>query len=93
MGRLWKRGRGDLIQPSGLALDDEDNLYVADSGNNRVQRFSGDGEFLTAWGSEGSDEGQLRMPWGITVDGDSKRLCIGLGQRPSPEVHRLTGGS
>ena len=63
--------RGGLSRPSGLAFDDEDNLYVSDAGNNRIQKFTGDGEFLMTWGSEGSDEGQLRMPWGITLDDEN----------------------
>ena len=41
---------------------------MVDSKNNRVQRFTNDGQALGAWGSWGSGEGQFNQPWGITVD-------------------------
>ncbi|CAF4200952.1 unnamed protein product, partial [Adineta steineri] len=28
-----------LYQPRGLSFDDEDNLYVSDYGNHRIQKF------------------------------------------------------
>lgn len=59
---------GELDGPSGLAFDSNDNLYVVDSRNDRVQLFSKDGQFLDGWGRSGSGEGELSRPWGITVD-------------------------
>jgi DNA-binding beta-propeller fold protein YncE len=32
-------GDGQFINPAGITTDKSNNLYVADSGNNRVQRF------------------------------------------------------
>ena len=40
-----------------------------DSANSRVQVFSKEGKFLDKFGTEGSAEGQLNHPWGITMDG------------------------
>ena len=59
---------GQLDGPSGLAFDPNDNLYVVDSRNNRVQLFTKDGQFLDGWGRYGAGEGELSRPWGITVD-------------------------
>jgi DNA-binding beta-propeller fold protein YncE len=53
-----------LNQPSGLALNAQGNLYVADTLNHRIQKFDSEGRFLTAWGDEGSDEGQFNFIWG-----------------------------
>ena len=53
--------------PSGLAFDRDDNLYVADHRNNRVQRFTKEGGFLGAFGSEGSGDGEFNLPWGMCV--------------------------
>ena len=59
---------GQLNGPSGLAFDGEDNLYVVDSRNHRVQKFTKDGQFIMGWGTSGDGEGQFNLPWGITVD-------------------------
>jgi tripartite motif-containing protein 71 len=35
--------------------------------NNRVQRFTKDGEFLSAFGREDNGDGELNLPWGVTA--------------------------
>ncbi len=62
-------GTGDMEfnQPSDIAADNEGNLYVADSGNFRIQKFTSDGQFITKWGIEGEGDGQFKNPQGITV--------------------------
>ena len=64
-------GDGELNGPSGLAFDPDDNLYVVDSHNHRVQKFTKDGRFLLKFGSYGSGEGELAFPWGICLDQES----------------------
>jgi DNA-binding beta-propeller fold protein YncE len=59
---------GLLDGPCGLAFDSDDNVYVVECRNDRVQRFSKDGKFQAAWGGAGSGEGQFNHPWGITID-------------------------
>src|SRR5437867_2497324 len=61
-------GDGEFDGPSGIAIDQQDMLYIVDSRNHRVQKFTKDGEFLSQWGSLGSAEGQFNSPWGLTVD-------------------------
>ena len=53
--------------PAGIALDAAGNVYVADTNNDRIQKFTGDGGFLASWGSEGAGNGQLRRPRDIAV--------------------------
>ena len=50
-------------------------MYVTESNNinlklnnNRVQKFDSDGNFITKWGSNGTDNGNFRSPTGIAVD-------------------------
>ena len=45
-------------------------MYVADWGNNRIQKFSADGDFLTSYGTPGQGNGEFYRPSGVTVDGD-----------------------
>ncbi len=43
-------------------------VIVVDSGNNRLQVFTGDGKFLARYGKAGSGDGEFNQPWGITLD-------------------------
>ena len=47
-------GAGQFKEPVDLAVDEEGNVYVADLGNRRVQKFDAHGRFLAAW--EGGDQ-------------------------------------
>ena len=51
-------GDGELSQPRGIAIDGDRRVYVADSGNHRIQVFDLQGRFLRKWGTEG-EEGLL----------------------------------
>ena len=72
-------GEGELDGPSGLAFDANDDLYVTDSLNNRVQKFSKGGDFILAFGKYGTGEGEFNRPWGITVDGDGAVYVVDWG--------------
>src|SRR5207302_1702605 len=47
-------GDGQFANPTGVAVDGSGNVFVADSGNDRIQKFTNTGTFLTKWGSYGS---------------------------------------
>lgn len=58
---VW-RIKGDpyrLARPSGMAFDAQDNLYVIDGSNHRIQKFDRDGKFLLQWGGMGDQDGQF----------------------------------
>lgn len=71
---------GQFAFPRALTVDAEGRIYLADSGNHRVQVFNPDGTFLRQWGSlckvdtgegcVGAGDGQFNEPWGIAVGPD-----------------------
>jgi DNA-binding beta-propeller fold protein YncE len=59
---------GQFSFPFGVAVDSSGNVYVADWGNDRIQKFNSNGTFITKWGSRGNADGQLSDPNGVAVD-------------------------
>jgi streptogramin lyase len=63
-------GEGQFFDPEAIAVDQNGNVFVADSGNHRIEKFTSSGTFLLKWGSMGSAEGQFQTPDGLAVDAD-----------------------
>src|SRR5450755_846811 len=61
---------GDFAKPTGLAVDKEGNLYVADTLNDRIEVFDADGKFISTFGKAGDGPGYFARPKGVTVDSD-----------------------
>ncbi len=59
---------GQFRSPWGIAVDGAGNVYVSDTGNQRIQKFDRDGNFVTQWGGFGNAEGQFNFPYGIELD-------------------------
>ena len=53
--------------PSGISVHNNGTVFVADTGNHRIQVFHPNGTFIFAFGSEGSGEGEFLSPRGIDV--------------------------
>jgi streptogramin lyase len=66
----WGSGDGEFDTPRGIAVDSDGNIYVADTNNDRIQKFDSDGNFITKWGSYGSGDSEFNEPWGVAVDSD-----------------------
>jgi sugar lactone lactonase YvrE len=56
----------------GIAVDSAGNVYVVDQNNDRIQKFTNDGKFITNWGSRGTGDGMFDGPSlgpsGIAID-------------------------
>jgi len=61
---------GQLKAPQGIALTSGGNIWVADTGNNRLEKFNPSGGLLNKISGEGSEPGKVKGPKGITVAPD-----------------------
>jgi len=61
---------GDFAKPTGLAVDQDGNLYVADTLNNRIEIFDADGKYITTFGKNGDGPGYFARPKGVAIDSD-----------------------
>jgi DNA-binding beta-propeller fold protein YncE len=51
----------------GLTVGSNGSVLIADTGNNRIQIFSKDGNFIRKWGTGGSGNSQFSAPRGIAI--------------------------
>ena len=59
---------GEFSSPTGIALDKDGNLYVADTDNHSIQKFDKKGQFVARWAGEpSSQEGNFYYPRGLAV--------------------------
>lgn len=87
---VYGPGRGMLPsfnKPMSVATDKDNNIYVTDSGNNRVVVFNKRGEFLFEFGERGIahpavgykatwSPGKFNYPYGIDIDDETGNIFV-----------------
>jgi tripartite motif-containing protein 71 len=69
-------GNGQLRGEPDVDVAPDGRVFVADSGNNRVQYFTPTGSFLGKWGTLGTGAGEFNNPKAIAVSPDGKRVYV-----------------
>ena len=52
----------------GIAVDSQGNIFVVDSGNQRIQKYDKDGNYLQTIGRKGQGPGEFMRPFNILLD-------------------------
>ena len=67
---------GQFVWPTSIAIDKEENVYVADEHLQRISIFSKEGEWLSKWGVEGDGDGQFNRPSGLAFDSEDNLFLV-----------------
>jgi len=75
--KLKQRNYHDIKEPksifgrfgaNGMSIDSKGNIYACNTYENQIQIFDSEGKFISSFGSEGSENGQFKDPWGIAIN-------------------------
>ena len=88
--QFGRRGNGDgeFTAVTSIALDSDENAYVADEALNRINIFDKEGHYLAKWGKEGSADGEFVRPSGLAFDSENNLWVVDSG---NSRVQKFTG--
>ncbi len=85
----WGRtgsGPGELSRPSGIDIDNNGLVYVADAINHRIQVFTSDGRYVRAFGRHGEKPGELNHPFDLCIGPSGNLFVIEFGNARMQEL-------
>jgi RHS repeat-associated protein len=87
-------GNGEFKGPEGIAVDSEGNVWVADTGNDRVQELkynstTSSWTYLTQYGKKGTGHSEFETPMGIAVDKSNNVYVVDSANK---RVEKLIAG-
>jgi hypothetical protein len=73
--------------PYDVDMDGQGNLYILDTGNCRIQKFTPEGKFLATLGRQGQGPGEFQSPYSLDIDSEG---YLYVSDMLSKKVHILT---
>lgn len=76
-------GDGTFNEPWGIAVGPDGSVYVTDTWNHRIEKFTADGRFITAWGTFGQGDTPTAFygPRGLAVDAEGRVYVTDTGNK------------
>jgi DNA-binding beta-propeller fold protein YncE len=76
-------GDGTFNEPWGIAVGPDGSVYVADTWNHRIEKFTSTGRFVKAWGTFGQGEApdSFYGPRGLAVDAEGRVYVTDTGNK------------
>lgn len=84
---------GQFSHPHGNEVEDERNnteneyVYIADQNNDRIQKFTKNGTFVTTWAEKGEGDGQFLHIHGVDLDSEGN---VYVSDRDQPSIQKFT---
>lgn len=74
---------GSFNEPWDVAIGPDGSVYVSDTWNHRVQKFTADGQFISTWGYFGQGEAPEAFwgPRGVAVDAQGRVYVMDTGNK------------
>ncbi len=75
----YGEGDGHCTWPFGVAVDNNDHVYVSDEWENTISVFDSSGKFLRKFGKPGSGDGELLRPAGLAIEKNGNIIVVDSG--------------
>ena len=63
-----EEGQDGFFGPRAVAIDAQGSLWITDTGNHRLAKYSPDGKLIAYFGERGDGGGQFNEPVGVSID-------------------------
>jgi DNA-binding beta-propeller fold protein YncE len=78
---LWRTGEcgageGRFQAPHGISVDQAGNIWIADTGNQRIVEINPEGQFVRSFGQPGDGAGQFLQPFDLVVEQDGSLAVL-----------------
>ena len=73
--------------PTFIGVNPSNRVFVSDSHNDRIQKFSKTGTFIRKWGTPGTGDGQFDIPIGVGVDSSGN---VFVGDSGNNRIQKFT---